>query len=68
MEIQCIDDKIHMEYNQIIDKKHKIANGGKNNKAQQQRNSYRHRLVWRCWDDRKSNKEKRSEGVLKEGI
>ncbi len=35
METQCIDDKMHMEYNYIIDKKHKTVNDGMGNKAQQ---------------------------------
>lgn len=38
MERECIDDKIHMEYNQIIDKKHKTRGGDVNNKRNNQRN------------------------------
>lgn len=34
METQRIDDKMHMEYNYIIDKKHKTANNGMNDDAQ----------------------------------
>ena len=34
MEIQCIDYKLHIEYNWIIGKRHKIADDGEYNKAQ----------------------------------